>query len=127
MFLGRIENRSNSGKTEMGRSNPPQLKRKGIEMTREEMIKKEAEDHKRYERETVVTEHGETIYDLRKAYELVTDKSDSNKPWSAAVHHSAVGIVMRAIEFFHADRPEILGVQDLTGFVVMRGNGYQAY
>lgn len=96
-------------------------------MSYEEMIKKEADEHREYELKTVVTEQGETIADLRQAFELVTDKKDSSSAWCCAVHHSVVAKVLRAIEFFHADIPEILGVQEITGYVVMRGNGYSAY
>lgn len=47
-------------------------------------------------------------------------------PWSAAVHHSLVAAVMKAVEYFHADVPEVIGIQPLTGLVILEGHGYQA-
>jgi len=81
--------------------------------------------HAAFEAETIVTEEGETIADLRQALDLVCDPLNWKKPWSAAVHHSLVGRVSRAVEFFHADRPTVDGTERLTGRVVMPGRGYQ--
>jgi len=82
---------------------------------------------KKYEAETIVTEEGETIADLRRITDKIFDPSDWKAPWAAYVPHQAVGAVMRAVEFFHADRPEVVGVEKITGRVLMRGRGYQAY
>ncbi len=69
---------------------------------------------------------GFTVATLRQAMDAVQSKDHWKNPWSAAVHHSAVGAVLASVEFFHADTAEIVGVQPITGYVLMRGNGYQA-
>lgn len=79
-----------------------------------------------YETYTIVTEQGETIADLRKAFDAVCDNTDWKAPWAAYVPHQLVGITMRAVEFFHADRPRIVGIQPITGRVLIEGKGYQA-
>jgi len=91
------------------------------------------QDQKKYEAETVVTGEGESIADLRKIADRVfdpadwKDPSDWKAPWAAYVPHQLVGAVMRAVEFFHADRAEVVGTEKITGRVLMRGRGYQAY
>ncbi len=69
---------------------------------------------------------GFTVATLRQAMDAVQSKDHWKNPWSAAVHHSAVHAVQVATEFFHADTAEIVGIQPITGYVLMRGNGYQA-
>lgn len=74
----------------------------------------------------VVTEEGETHGQLSEAFDKVCNSDHWKEPWAAKVHHTYVGRVMRAVEFFHADKPEIVGIDSITGLVRMRGNGYQA-
>lgn len=66
--------------------------------------------------------HGE----LKQAFELVQNKDHWKNPFVCAVHHSIVSLVVAAVEYFHADKPEICGIQPLTGYVIIRGHGYQA-
>lgn len=67
-----------------------------------------------------------TIADFRQITDRLFDKADWKKPWSAAVHHSLVPAVLKAVEWFHADRPVIEGIEQLTGNVILSGRGYQA-
>lgn len=76
--------------------------------------------------DVVVTAEGETRAQLSEAFDAVADHDDWKAPWSAKVHHTYVGRVLRAVEFFHADKPEIIGIDSITGLVKMSGNGYQA-
>ncbi len=69
---------------------------------------------------------GFTVATLRTAMDAVQSNDHWKLPWAAAVHHSAVTAVLTATEFFHADTAEIVGIQPITGYVLMRGNGYQA-
>lgn len=93
----------------------------------EDIVKVEEERRKEFEARTVVTEQGETIADLRKVFEAVCDAKDWKAPWAAAVPSRLVGIVIRAVQFFHADTPTTEGIQLITGKVLMSGKGYQAY
>lgn len=68
-----------------------------------------------------------TADEASELFELVCDKEDWKRPWVAAVHHSLVAAVMRAVEYYHADRPDMLGIQQGTGFVILSGHGYQAW
>lgn len=95
-------------------------------MTAEQMIEQERREHAKYESTTVVTEHGETIADLRKVFDKVCSADDWKAPWAAKVPHQIVGIISRAVEFFHADRPTIAGPEPITGYILMTGKGYMA-
>lgn len=99
---------------------------KEVTMTAEQMIEQERREHAEYEAKTVVTEQGETIETLRKVFDKVCDAKDWKAPWAAKVPHEIVGVVCRAVEFFHADRAEIVGIERLTGRVLMAGRGYMA-
>ena len=77
--------------------------------------------------DVVVTEEGETRAQLQAAFESVCDADDWKGPWTSKVHHCYVGRVIRAVEFFHADTAEIVGIDRKTGLVELRGNGYQAW
>jgi len=92
--------------------------------TAEQMIQQERDGQVAYEQTTVVTEQGETIADLRKAFDAVCEAQDWKAPWAAFVPHQMVGIACRAVEFFHADKPELGGIEPLTGRVYMSGRGY---
>lgn len=70
---------------------------------------------------------GHKIGDLRKVMTAVENKEHWKNPWAAAVPHEIVPIVFAAVEFFHADTPRIVGIQRLTGKVLMEGSGYQAW
>ena len=75
----------------------------------------------------IVTEEGETHGQLQAAFDSVCDSADWKLPWTAKVHHCYVGRVIRAVEFFHAETPEILTIDAATGLVELRGKGYQAW
>jgi hypothetical protein len=68
---------------------------------------------------------GHKVTDLRKVFEKVQNQDDWKAPWAAAVPHQVVGMVMAATEFFHADRATVVGIEQLTGRVLLQGNGYQ--
>jgi hypothetical protein len=68
---------------------------------------------------------GHKVSELRKVFQKVQNTGDWKAPWAAAVPHQIVGIVMAATEFFHADRATVVGIEQLTGRVLLRGNGYQ--
>lgn len=102
------------------------------EMTKElaEAIERDREETRKLQAEYEAREtyRGFTIADLRKVSEAVFDKEDWKNPWSAAVHHSMVGAVLAAADFFHADEAvKLLGIEDFTGRVLMSGRGYQAW
>ena len=75
----------------------------------------------------IITEHGETREDLERIFDSVCSREHWKNPWAAVVPHELVGAVCRAVDFFHADRPEVVGIEPITGKVRMRGNGYQAW
>lgn len=91
-----------------------------------EIERQERERRMAWEAATIATAQGETIAQLRDAFEAVCDKQNWKAPWAAYVPSQAVGIVCRAVEFFCADRPEIVGIQPLTGKVLLEGRGYMA-
>ena len=93
----------------------------------EEYYEQEKKRIKEWERTTVVTLEGETVADLREAFELVCDKEHWKKPWKRVVPKELADRVCRAVEFFHADKPEILVEPQHTGDVLLVGKGYQAY
>lgn len=74
---------------------------------------------------TVVTKENETVAELRAAFDAVCNSINWKAPWAATVPAAVVGRVMRAVEFYHADRPVIIGIEALTGRVIMQGRGYQ--
>lgn len=74
----------------------------------------------------VVTEEGETVADLRAAFESVQNEKHWKNPISAAVEASKVGLVTRAVTFFHADVPAVVGMEARTGKLILEGNGYSA-
>ena len=94
-------------------------------MTIEQILEQEKVAHAQYEKTTIVTAEGESITDLRKIFDAVCNQEDWKFPWAAAVPSQVVGAVLRAVEFFHADRPEIVGVAAITGKVLLQGRGYQ--
>jgi hypothetical protein len=84
----------------------------------------------RLEVEELAAEEGQTF----KGHKVATFARSSRRsrtqdnwkaPWAAVVPHQAVGMVMAATEFFHADRATVVGIEQLTGRVLLRGNGYQ--
>ena len=95
-------------------------------MSAADIVAQEEKARAEYEANTVVTEEGETIATLRKVFDRVCNPTDWKEPWGAKVPHELVGVVMRAVEFFHADRPELVGIEELTGRVIMTGRGYMA-
>lgn len=97
----------------------------GTGRTIEEMMEAERKAHAEYEATT--TFKGYTIAFLRRIMDMVQDRDHWKNPWAASVSHHLVREVMIAVEFFHADRAETVGIEPLTGRVLMRGNGYQAW
>ena len=71
------------------------------------------------------TFRGFPVAELRRVMEGVQSPAGWKLPWAASVPHRLVGRVMAAVEYFHADRAEVVGAEALTGKVLMRGNGYQ--
>jgi hypothetical protein len=90
--------------------------------TDEILAKLEAEELAAEEEQTF---KGHKIADLRKVFQKVQNQNDWKSPWAATVPHQVVGMVMAATEFFHADRATVVGIEQLTGRVLLRGNGYQ--
>jgi hypothetical protein len=72
------------------------------------------------------TYKGHTIAQLRKVFEAIENPEGWKKPWAASVPHPVVNAVLVAVEFFHADKARIAGIEPITGNVLMSGNGYQA-
>ena len=83
-------------------------------------------EHAEYESKTVVTREGETIAVLRIAFEAVCNEQNWKYPWAAIVESRRVGLVIRATQFFHADTPEVVGIEPITGRIHMVGHGYKA-
>jgi len=81
-------------------------------------------DEDRKFEETVVTEEGETIADLRKVVHQIFSTADWRNPWAAYVMPQAVNAVKRAVAFFHGNCPEVVGVERNRGRVLMKGRGY---
>jgi hypothetical protein len=93
--------------------------------TLEQVLAEERKSHEEFEART---EHkGFKIADLRKAFNAVKNQADSRESWAASVPHQLVAIVLVAVEFFHADKAQVIGIEPITGHVLMQGNGYQAY
>ena len=76
--------------------------------------------------EEQTTHQGFTIAQLRQVLKAVQNKDGWKLPWAASVSGQLVKAVLVAVEFYHADRAEIIGIESLTGNDLMRGNGYQA-
>ncbi len=74
----------------------------------------------------VVTGEGETVADLRAAFDAVADDENWKNPISAAVEAAKVGRVTRAVTFFHADVPSVVGMEAGTGKLILEGHGYSA-
>ena len=70
---------------------------------------------------------GYPISYLRQVFNQVANKINWRDAWSAWVPYQIVNAVLVAVEFFHADRAQIEGSRLLDGFVLMSGNGYQAW
>ena len=94
-------------------------------VTMDEVVENERKARIEFEAKKVVTEQGETIAELRKVFDAVCNENDWKDSFVAAVPHQLVGIVGRAVEFFHADKIELVGIEQTTGKVLVRGNGYQ--
>jgi uncharacterized Ntn-hydrolase superfamily protein len=100
-----------------------------MSMTYEEIIAAEKASHAEYEARTVaarVDGHDVTIAELRRVFEAVESKDGWKKPWAAVVPAPMVRLVIEAVKFYHADVARTVGIEPLTGRVLMEGNGYQA-
>ncbi len=64
---------------------------------------------------------------LRAVFEKIQDPDHWKNPITCKCHHSQVAIVLAAIEFFHADKAQVVGIEPITGYVIIEGNGYQAW
>lgn len=100
-------------------------------MTIDQVIAAEKADREAFEAKTVATTIGGvdyTIADLRKAFDAVADPDDWKAEFTAYVPHDAVPVVLAAVEFFHADRPAVVGIEPAPGLgrAVVSGHGYQA-
>lgn len=86
----------------------------------------EEERKAREDWESRETFKGFTIAHLRKVMDAVQNPEHWKLEWAAKVHHSMVTAIFAAVEFFHADRPTVHGVEPITGLILMSGRGYQA-
>lgn len=70
-----------------------------------------------------------TIADLRQLFDSVADPKQWKAPWAAYVPAALVPATIEAVKFFHADIPEIVGIEAAPGEgrVLLRGKGYQAW
>lgn len=68
---------------------------------------------------------GYKVSELREIFEIIQNDDDWKAPWAASVPHHIVDIVCKAVEFFHADKVRVVGIQRMTGMVVIEGRGYQ--
>lgn len=93
-------------------------------MTRQELIQKEELARKEWEAITKID--GYTIAELRRISDAIFDSQDWKNAWTADIPHSLVEAAIRATEYFHGNRPEILGIVPLSGKVRIAGKGYQA-
>jgi len=83
------------------------------------------ETREEWEARTVVTENGETIAELRKAFDAFADPNDWKACSAALVKTKALGLVFRAVEFFHGARPVVVGrVDPETGTALVYSDGY---
>lgn len=96
--------------------------------TLEQILDEEAADHRAYEARTVAARlNGQeyTIADLRLVFDKIKSPDGWKEPWAAAVPHQLVPLVLEAARFFHGDLARVVGVEPLTGKVLMEGRGYQ--
>ena len=93
-------------------------------MNMQEIIEQEESRRSEWERTTKVGDY--TIAELRKVSDAVFNPHNWKAPWAASVPHQLVGAVLAATEFFHADKATVHGIEQITGKVIMSGNGYQA-
>jgi len=94
--------------------------------TIEQILEDEAQQTAEFEAQTIVTDDGRTIAELHKVMDAGQNTDDWKAPWAASVHHSMVQVVMQAVEFYHADKAVVVGIEPITGYVMMTGRGYQA-
>lgn len=83
------------------------------------------EEKSRQEWEAQMTHKGFKVSFLRLVMEKVQNPEGWKLPWAASVPHQAVGAVLTAVEYFHADKARINGIEPIIGNVLMSGNGYQ--
>lgn len=73
------------------------------------------------------TFQGFKINDLRIVFEKIQNKENWKREWAAYVPPQLVPIVSAAVEFFHADKVELHKPRSCDGFILISGNGYQAW
>lgn len=95
----------------------------------EDWVKQIADDIKAQEEKDFVLVEGKkvTVAELRKIFDSICNEENWKLPWAAKVHHSMVGKVLAAAEFFLADKGEVVGIEPITGRVILEGKGYQAW
>jgi hypothetical protein len=96
--------------------------------TLRDIIAAELADHASYEATTVAARiNGEafTIADLRVVFDAVADAQNWKAPIACYVPHNAVAVVIAAVQWFQGDTLRAVGIQALTGKVLLEGNGYQ--
>lgn len=91
--------------------------------TYEQILAEEKTAHEEFEQNEKYK--GFTIYSLRKVFEAIQNPEGWKKEWAASVPHQVVEAVLVAVEFFHADKAQIVGIEPITGKVLMCGKGYQ--
>jgi hypothetical protein len=98
--------------------------------TMEQIMTEEREAHTKWERETVadvVNGQSYTIADFRKITDAVFVPGNWKAAWAAAVPSAMVAVVSAAVCHYHGRRPRIVGIQPITGKVLMEGDGYACY
>ena len=83
--------------------------------------------NRQFEAEKEQSYKGYAISLLRESFNRVANPNHWKESWTAYVHHSLVNVVLVAVEFFHADTASIHGSRQLDGWILMSGNGYQAW
>ncbi len=68
---------------------------------------------------------GFTEEELTTVFNKIKDPEDWKAPITCKCHHGQVAVVLAAIAFFHADAAEVVGHEPVTGWVIVKGNGYQ--
>lgn len=72
------------------------------------------------------TFRGHSIETLSNVFDAVKDGVHWKRPWKCTVSVNLIGVVLAAVEFYHADT-NVQVSEPVNGCVEMRGNGYQAW
>ncbi len=76
---------------------------------------------------TRINDQPVTVAELRRVFDRVCDPINWKASWAAWVPCQMVSRVTAAVEWFHADRPRVVGVEPppSEGRVLMEGRGYR--